>query len=81
MSPDRVNNGLAPLRNERLLTNARRTFAVNERKTTGATYKLITITKRQAGNLHLHEARYGKRRRENEADREETRRAAGGIKI
>lgn len=34
-----------------------RTLAVNERKTTGPTYKLITITKRQAGNLHLYEAR------------------------
>lgn len=61
MSPDRVNNDLAPLRNERnacLSTLARiRSGRRKRKKNDGRTHKLITITKRRAGNPRLHEAR------------------------
>lgn len=56
MSPDRVNNGLAPLRNERNACLPMLAYVWRERREKQRkwiTYKLITITKRQAGNPQL----------------------------
>jgi len=88
MSPDRLNNGLTPLRNERntrlpiLARVCDSTSDVMREKQSGGSCKLITITRggrkrESAGGRGADD----KRQRENKANQDETRGEDRGIKI